>query len=48
MNITYEAIREEFVDRSESKACDWSSCVLRANNFQEGSEEHIGLHFREI
>lgn len=48
MNFTNEAIREELVDRSESKAGDWSGCVLRANNFQEGSEKHVGLHFREV
>lgn len=42
--LTYKAIGKELVDRSKGKACDWSSGVLRADDFEEGPQENIGLN----
>lgn len=41
---TYEAEGQELVDRGEGEARDWSSRVLGANHFQEGSQENVGFH----
>lgn len=42
--LTNKAIGEELVDRGKSEACDWSSGVLRANDFQKGSQKNVGFN----
>ena len=46
--LTYEAVGEELVDGGESEARDWSGGVLGSHHFQEGPQEHVGLHICQL
>lgn len=46
--LTYEAVGQELVDRGEGQACDWSGGVFRSYYLQEGPQEYVGLHIRQL
>ena len=47
-SLTYQAIRQKFIDRGESYTGYWTSCVLWTYDIKEWTQENININLTKI